>query len=233
MFKYKSNKDSNDPTKEDLEKWQKAYLDLMDHVNTGITGFIQKLGHKKIHKLCKNYLNAKILEIGCGYCHHLKYATNKYNNYIGLDIREDFLKEVRKRYPEISVITGDAKKIPFNSEQFDVVLSIYNLEHIKDLDLCFLEIKRILKKDGIIIVGLPLEGGFLYNLGREFTTKPYMEKKYKIDYDAIIKYEHCNEIWDILPLLKKYFVIEKTYFIPFGIKTFHLNAIVVFKMVNK
>ena len=91
----------------------------------------------------------------------------------------------------------------------------------------------VLVLGAILLLLFPAEGGFLYNLGRRFTSKRYMEKKYGIDYDALVHHEHCNEYKIIANELAKKFNIKRRFFIPFPfLPIYHANAIVCFSSIN-
>ena len=53
------------------------------------------------------------------------------------------------------------------------------------------EFNRILKKNGIIVGAIPNEGGMAWGFGRYLTTRRYT-KKFNINYDKIICWEHPN-----------------------------------------
>jgi SAM-dependent methyltransferase len=203
----------------------------MDYLYKGVPGYFQRKGHEIIHNWSKEVINRVVLEVGCGHGHHLEFGTG-YKTYIGLDISYSFLKTAVGRYAnKVIPVQGNAYGLPFRDNAIDVVVSVYNLEHLKQLNLALKEIKRVLKPHGVLLIGIPCEGGFLYNVGREFSSKPHMEKKYGIDYDAIIRFEHCNEIWDILSSIKSEFIIIKSKWIPFRLPSYHLNVISCFKCV--
>lgn len=209
-----------------------AGKDLLDYLYTGLPGFFQRKGHKIIHRWSQMFTEKIILEIGCGHGHHLTFENN-YRRYYGLDISRAFLKTANKRHSDkIIPIQGDITELPFLDKSVDAIICVYTLEHVRNLPQAIMEIRRILKDGGSFLVGIPCEGGFCYNVGREFTSKPYMEKKYGLDYDAIIKYEHCNEIWDILKLLKENFTIKKSKWIPLNIPIYHINIISCFECIS-
>jgi len=222
------------PTREDLILWNEINRDLLDWLYTGISGKFQIKGHQTIRKWSEPNDKENILEIGCGHGHHLKFSIPKYKKYFGLDINFNFLKEFFSRNPGTPLFQGDAYRTPIKTGAIKTVISIYNLEHLKDLTNCLEEINRILSPDGEFLIALPSEGGFIYNLGRNLTSKPYMKKKYGIDYDAIVHYEHCNEYKDILFMLKQIFYIEKIKYIPFSIiPSYHFNPIICLKARKK
>jgi SAM-dependent methyltransferase len=201
----------------------------MDYLYRGLPGYFQRRGHKVIHSWSKEFKDKRVLEIGCGHGHHLVFG-GIYENYFGLDISYDFLTTARNRHKKrIAPIQGDALNLPFEAKSLDAVVSVYMLEHVNRLDEALWEVKRVLKPGGAFLVAVPCEGGFFYNAGREFTSKPYMVKKYGIDYDAIIKAEHCNEIWDILSALETHFRTERSMWIPLYLPLYHLNIVSCFE----
>ena len=44
------------------------------------------------------------------------------------------------------------KNFPFENEQFDVCIIIGSVQYVGNLDICFNEINRVLKKDGNLIL---------------------------------------------------------------------------------
>jgi SAM-dependent methyltransferase len=225
---YKTHRDRTEPLSgRDKAIWQDAVLkkDLLEYLYKGVTGYFQRRGHKIIHRWSQRYKDEIVLEIGTGHGYHLEFGE-RYRSFVGLDISSDFLKTAKTRYQnKIVPVQGNAYNLPFKDNSVDAILAIYILEHLKQLSRALKEVKRVLRPSGSFFVGLPCEGGFCYNVGREFTSKPYMEKKYGIDYDAVIKHEHCNEIWDILKDLKEHFKIRHSKWIPLFLPTYHLNII--------
>lgn len=223
---YRTNKDRPaQPSAEDLITWRDAQADLIDHLYKGLPGYFHRRGHEIIHSWAATYKSLPVLEVGCGHGHHLEYGTH-YSRYVGLDISLEHLKTARSRFgSKMWPVRGDALRLPFRRGSLDAIVSMYCLEHMKSLDRVLREIHRVLKPEGALLVGLPCEGGLLYNIGREFTSKKYMQQKYGLNYDAIVRYEHCNEIWDILAALRQSFFLRRTRYLPGPIAHYHLNAI--------
>jgi SAM-dependent methyltransferase len=203
------------PSPKDLLIWDSIKQDLLDYLYTGWKGWLQVAGHKWINRWAKPYINKLAVEIGCGHGHHLALGKNRYMRYIGLDIEYGFLRTMRLRFPGKPVVHGDAYSVPFRDGSIDCILSIYNFEHLRRLQDCLWEIHRVLKAEGELLVAFPLEGGILYRIGRRMTSKRYMEKKYGIDYDAIVRWEHCNDFIEIERQLKEKFWIREKRYLPF------------------
>ncbi|MCX8063353.1 MAG: hypothetical protein N3D16_12290, partial [Anaerolineales bacterium] len=71
------------------------------------------------------------------------------------------------------------------------------------------------------------EGGLAWNLGRELTTRRFFQKKYKINYDKVIAYEHKWSFKQIVEKIKlsRLFLINRTRYFPFLLPSAHLNII--------
>ena len=221
-----------EPTERDLAIWRTHNQELSSWLNQGLTGFFQVWGHRKIRGWTKSK-KGLVLDVGCGNGLHITYTTPIYEKYLGLDLDYNRLKTFTGLWGGMPLLQGEAYMLPFMDHSLDNVISIYNLEHLNYLEQSLMEIKRVLKINGNLFVAVPAEGGFLYNLGRRFTSKRYMEKKYGIDYDALVHHEHCNEYKIIANELAKKFNIKRRFFIPFPfLPIYHANAIVCFSSIN-
>lgn len=84
--------------------------------------------------------------------------------YIGLD----YYQTATEWYGSTPDVFGDACNLPIRSASMDAVLLLDVLEHLVSIDAAFLEIGRVLKPDGSLILQMP----FLYPLHdepRDFT----------------------------------------------------------------
>lgn len=96
-----------------------------------------------------------VVDIGCGPCDnaiHLRSAR-----YIGVDVSPLALQIARER--SISAVAGlvaaESHRLPIRSASADVVLSTYSLEHIVFVEESLLEMWRICKPEGLIILVSP------------------------------------------------------------------------------
>lgn len=93
-----------------------------------------------------------ILDAGCGPGAALIYLA-KFGDVIGVDISDEALKFARRRG---KVKKGDIANLPFEAETFDVVVCLDVLYHKwVNTNKAFSEIKRVLKKDGILLIREP------------------------------------------------------------------------------
>lgn len=120
-----------------------------------------------------------ILDAGCGEGSHITYLINELNHNrkvkitgIGIDIAKDGINVAARENSDIIWCVADLANIPFNEEQFDVVMNILSPSN-------YLEFKRVLKKEGILIKVIP-EKNHLIELRNFF----YEDSKRK---------DYCNE----------------------------------------
>jgi SAM-dependent methyltransferase len=87
--------------------------------------------------------NPSILEIGCG----RGYLQNVVHRYIGIDLSLSAANYMTKPF-----ICGAAENLPFAEESFDIVMSFTVLEHLQNPEVALLEMKRVLRKGGVLIL---------------------------------------------------------------------------------
>jgi ubiquinone/menaquinone biosynthesis C-methylase UbiE len=223
------DKNRDKPSERDLAIWAEINQDLLDWLYTGPTGHFQSSGHRVIDEWGRKYSDGVVLEVGCGHGHHLLYGRNEHRQYIGLDVEYKFLCKLRKRFEGVRVVNGDAYALPFRDHSVDCVLSVYCFEHLRQLEKCLREIKRVLRPSGELLVGLPAEGGLLYGLGRRLTSKRYMEQKYKIDYNSIVQWEHWHTCKEVIDTIKEYFHVITMRHLPFLIPSVDFSVIVLLR----
>jgi 2-polyprenyl-3-methyl-5-hydroxy-6-metoxy-1,4-benzoquinol methylase len=83
-----------------------------------------------------NDRGCKVLELGCGQgnFYHL-WQSLGCKNYVGVDISKHQIERFRKRFPEASVVSGDALEYLKTSDQmYDLIVAFDLLEHIKPAD---------------------------------------------------------------------------------------------------
>jgi SAM-dependent methyltransferase len=108
---------------------------------------------KIIDKYITNSNNRKVLEIGCsyGFWLNLLYLNYKFMLY-GIDI-DNFLAP--SLTDKVKFIKANGCNLPFKENTFDMIYSIDVIEHIKNDALFLTENYRVLKKNGIAILGTP------------------------------------------------------------------------------
>ena len=100
------------------------------------------------------FMNGKILDLGCGIGDLLQYNQN----ILGVDINENNIAYCKSI--GLNAFLMKENKIPFNSFFFNTVVMDNVIEHISDPEEILNEVKRVLKNNGIFIIGVPGIKGF-------------------------------------------------------------------------
>jgi ubiquinone/menaquinone biosynthesis C-methylase UbiE len=109
---------------------------------------------------CKG--GGSILEVGFGSGLTFLNLNGTYRTIHGLDLTCN-VEEVRQVFAARGIHpilqNGDVLKMPYEDNQFDTVLLISILEHLKPRELAqaFNEIRRVLKPGGQVVYGVPVE----------------------------------------------------------------------------
>ena len=215
--------------------WQeKAVSDF--YLNTqkkSLGNFIHRLGFSCLSKV--EFGEKDVLEIGPGIIGHMKYIKKKPRKYVLCDIREEALRlgesVVRGAGVPCEAILldeGVKAELPFSENSFDIIISFYSLEHLNPLSEYLLEMGRVLRGRGVLVGGIPCEGGLAWGLGRFLTTRRYVRKKYGINYDKIICWEHPNFADDIIEQLDSHFIRQHVTLHPFPVLPMDANLVVSF-----
>ncbi len=141
----------------------------------------------------KTYLNSKgkCLDLGCGIGQFSKQLIKYGYDVISADISDIALKKV-KSFNKNVVKLDMRDKLPFQDNEFDLVFANLSIHYFSDEDTrkLILEIKRILKEDGLFIGSVNgIEG--LKVIGNETKEIEYHFYEYK---DKLIRLFDINDI---------------------------------------
>ncbi len=100
----------------------------------------------------------KVLDLACGEGYGSYKLAQEADCVIGVDIDEQTIKHAQSRYQRkgLHFIEGSITEVPIEGEQeFDVIVCVEAIEHIKDHDKLLSEVKRLIKDNGVFIVSTP------------------------------------------------------------------------------
>lgn len=109
------------------------------------------------------FLKGEILEVGCGIGSFTQ-TLAKYDSVWVIDINQNYLEKVRKKLGiKVKSGFGDIEKGEyfFGKKEFDCIISLNVLEHIKDDRKALKNIYSLLKSNGYLILLVPAHD-FLY-----------------------------------------------------------------------
>ena len=102
---------------------------------------------------------SKFLDVGCGAGYSLMRASQDLNCKVeGIDAdpgSHGVGRFIKNMVDTVPIKQGFAENLPYENETFDVVYSSHVLEHVNDEAKSLSEMKRVLKKDGVLIIGMP------------------------------------------------------------------------------
>ncbi len=121
----------------------------------------------KLFEYVRKKSDLKILEIGSGrgyFCNRFneEYPKNKYFviEYEAYNLEYGF--KLGFFDGALFASLGSVYSLPFENDQFDIVVASEVLEHLKHLDLALFEINRVLKANGYVVASVPNSLMYLY-----------------------------------------------------------------------
>jgi len=133
---------------------------------------IFNLAQKSTIRMLKSYKkNGKILDIGCGNGTFMLAMQNSGYDVWGVEFNKD-----AKKYTDNSlkdrIFYDDIKECNFPPKNFDIITMFHSLEHIYNINDLLVEVRRIIKDDGVLFICVPdadffefrLFGPYNYNL---------------------------------------------------------------------
>jgi len=100
----------------------------------------------------------RVLEVGCGAGNILERIRR--GRVIGIDISERMLIRAKLRLSkneDAILIRADAERLPFYDKLFDKVIASEVLEHTEHPEIVLLEIGRVVKNGGTLLITIPNE----------------------------------------------------------------------------
>jgi len=172
------------------------------------------------------------LEIGAGLGEHLHYETltpEQERSYCAVELRENMVSEIRKRFPKIQAVMGDCQaRLDFPDGHFDRYIAVHVLEHLPNLPACLREAHRLLDKQrGQMLVVIPCEGSPAYSFARKISAERVYNRYFKGGYGWLIAREHINRPHEILAELDPYFTVERKVFFPLPFLPFVFNNLCI------
>ena len=137
---------------------------------------------KYIEEIVKNYKKPKILDLGAG-CGAYSIPLSEYYDVTALELVKHNLKVIEKNSQNIKLIHGNATNLSMlEDNSFDVILifgPMYHLISTEEKLKCLNEAKRVLKKNGTILISYIMNDYAIIRHG--FKDRHILEETDKID----------------------------------------------------
>ncbi|MDP3765571.1 MAG: methyltransferase domain-containing protein [Nanoarchaeota archaeon] len=121
---------------------ERHYDEISEDYDKNINLYCQK----RFFAIVKKFSKGKVLEVGCG----TGLIQNKLKGVVGVDITLSMLEKNKN-----DAVCADAHSIPFKDGIFDAVYSIDVIEHVKNPGKMVDECRRVLKKNGTLVLITP------------------------------------------------------------------------------
>lgn len=163
-----------------------------ERLETDIVGRIA-IEHLHRYALALNYVKNKIvLDIACGEGYGSFLISNKSKQVYGVDINEETIQFASQKYKNnnLTFLKGSTSKIPLEDNVVEVIISFETIEHHDEHDQMMLEMKRVLKPDGIVIMSSPDK--LYYSDKRNYKNIFHVKELYKNEFKSLVE-KYFNE----------------------------------------
>lgn len=116
--------------------------------------------HEPVYLLAQPFLPpapAKVLDAGCGSGYGSVLLTEWGYEAVGVDVDETTC-EYARNYSGCRVECASLERLPFESGEFDAIVSVEAIEHVHDDAAMFREFHRVLKPGGVLYASTPIRG---------------------------------------------------------------------------
>jgi len=134
-----------------LKKLPKLFQTLVD-----VIGVRKSLAYSQV-KYLKSYVSnrKKLFELGSGEGFILEFFEKEGLQVFGLEPSKINLQVINKKLNHGHAETGSSENLKNIQQNFDIIILSHVLEHLKSCRSVFIELKRILSKNGIIFIDVP------------------------------------------------------------------------------
>lgn len=130
-----------------LQQRREGALKKLNHYGQSLDVMMHLIVHEE---------QANILDVACGTGFRVLELANQGYMVTGLEIDPNLCQLTNQAAVNFGLkarsICGDACRIPFDDESFDVVMSSSFFEHVYDVDLALQEQIRVLRPGGLLII---------------------------------------------------------------------------------
>jgi ubiquinone/menaquinone biosynthesis C-methylase UbiE len=151
------------------------------------------IDHLHRYSIATNYILDKVvLDIACGEGYGSNLMSKSAKFVYGVDIDSETIANAKIKYVKsnLNFQTGSADNIPIPDASIDVVVSYETIEHHDKHDEMMLEIKRVLKSDGVLIISTPDK--LFYTDKRNYINEFHVKELYKNEFFDLVVSKFAN-----------------------------------------
>jgi len=98
-----------------------------------------------------------VLDLGCNTGYGTSLLSKIAKKVVGVDVSKEAISAAKKDYGSLGIDFRviDGKQMPFDDDEFDVIMCCQVIEHIVDYDIFLEELKRVLSPTGVAVFTTP------------------------------------------------------------------------------
>lgn len=168
-------------------------------------------------KLLKAIPFKNCLDVGCASGFMASKIAKRFPKarFFGVDAYKEAITYAKHKYPSIKFIHAEAEKLPFKPNQFDLILCYETIEHVRNPKKAMLELKRVLKPKGTLILSMD-SGNLAFRIIWFFWEKTYG----KAWQNAHLNTFHHTDLEKLI--INSGFNIKKKYFTHFRLEVVYV-----------
>ena len=94
----------------------------------------------------------RVLDLAAGTGASTKPFADAGAETVACDFSAGMLTEGRRRHPELTFVAGDALRLPFGDDAFDVVTISFGLRNVADVEAALVELARVTTPGGRLVI---------------------------------------------------------------------------------
>ncbi len=157
------------------------------------TGGQIKLEHMHRYVIAKELVVGKcVLDIASGEGYGSFILSSVAKHVIGVDIAKYVVQHAKSKYKRknLEYMIGSCEEIPLDDNSIDIVVSFETIEHHNQHDKMLLEIRRILRPDGLLIISSPNK--YEYSDIPNYTNPFHVKELYREELTALLNKYFSN-----------------------------------------
>ena len=140
---------------EEVSPWKHHLKKRREYIESVIITYLHEKGKTKAETL---------LDLGCGDGNNLRFLSKYGNDVWGSDYNILRLLRAQRHNPTVPIFLADILDYPAGDNFFELIFFNHVLEHIKEDKQALAAVLRILKPKGLLILGVPNEGAWWWQL---------------------------------------------------------------------
>lgn len=139
--------------------------------------------------------NKVVLDAACGEGYGSHILAQKADRVLGIDVSSEAVQHAKSAYPQdnLRFMQGDVLALDLPDHSVDVVVSFETIEHVAEHQQLLSEFKRVLKKDGLLIISTPDKAEYSDKTG--FVNEYHVKELYQDEFADLIGAEFKHTQW--------------------------------------